>query len=179
MYRFDTPHTPGQPEHLSQHTLADATGLNAFNLEYLGNTYMHVHSQPVVVGTTPDGFMVEWTVREGHISGPRLNAKLSHFAGDWMLIREDGVGVMDVRAILECADGAVIVTTYSGVCEFGEQGYTNLLKGIWPSHATARCAPRYVTTHPNYTWLNGFQCVGIGMVDMAQKLYTYDVYMVR
>ena len=34
--------------------------------------------------------------------------------GDWLTLRSDGVGILDVRATLEADDGALIYTSYSG-----------------------------------------------------------------
>ena len=37
------------------------------------------------------------------------------FGGDWLTIRANGVGVLDVRASLKTEDGALIYVAYSGI----------------------------------------------------------------
>jgi hypothetical protein len=68
-----------------------------------------------------------WYPAEEVIVGPRLNAKVCPLGGDWMTIRRDGVGVMDVRATLETSDGALISVNHLGSYERGENGYQDFL----------------------------------------------------
>jgi hypothetical protein len=44
-----------------------------------------------------------------------MRGRLRPVGGDWLLIRTDGVGVLDVRATLELDNGAMIYTTYGGL----------------------------------------------------------------
>ena len=78
-----------------------------------------------------------------------------------MTIRRDGVGLMDVRATVETDDGALLLATYLGSCDFGEDGYRNFLDHRWPEVAPTRTAPRIQTSHPKYLELNRIQGVGI------------------
>lgn len=151
-----------------------------FSLEYLATIWVPL-KPPEVIGVTPEGIKVDWYwyPAEGIVDGPKLKAKVRRLGGDWMTIRRDGVGVMDVRATLETHDGALLYVSYPGYFELGPNGYDNFLAQRWPSHAPTRTTPRFDASHPKYLWLNRVQCLGIGEVRMAEHLYTYDLYAVR
>jgi hypothetical protein len=42
-----------------------------------------------------------------------------------------------------------------------------------------RTSPRFVTTHPEYLWLNRLFCIGIGEYRAAENEAKYDVYAIR
>ena len=42
--------------------------------------------------------------------------------GDWLTVRTDGFGILDVRATLESDDGALIYMAYSRLGDLGEDG---------------------------------------------------------
>ena len=115
----------------------------------------------------------------GRVEGTRLNGRVLPVGGDWLTIRADGVGILDVRTTLESDDGALIYTTYSGVLDLGPDGYDRFLRQELPSHIDIRTAPRFHTAHPAYQWLNRVQCVGVGRADMERSEAHYDVYAIR
>jgi hypothetical protein len=47
-------------------------------------------------------------VTGGKVQGPKVNGKLLPVGGDWLTIRTDGVGILDVRATIETHDAALI-----------------------------------------------------------------------
>jgi hypothetical protein len=118
-------------------------------------------------------------VTDGEVVGPRLRGRVRPVGGDWLAIRPDGIGILDVRATLELEDGALVYTTYGGVAELGPDGYKQFLIGNPPATVQLRIAPRYYTAHSDYLWLNRLQCIGIGVVDMRQMRVTYDIYALR
>ena len=93
-----------------------------------------------------------------------------------MLLRRDGVAVLDVRATLKTSDDALIYAVYGGVMDFGPDGYDNFLSGILPEKASIRAAPRLQTSHPGYLWINRLQCLNVGDIDLTTGLVRYDVY---
>jgi hypothetical protein len=151
-----------------------------YALEYLASVRIPL-KEPEIIGVTPEGITVEWYwyPSEGSVVGPKLNAKVRQLGGDWMTIRRDGVGLMDVRATLETPEGALIYVNYQGYYELGENGYQNVIDRRWPTRAPTRTTPRFHTAHPNYRWLNRLQCLGIGEVRLTELAYTYDLYAVR
>jgi hypothetical protein len=133
-----------------------------------------------IIGPVAEGLRINVYVTRGEISGPRLRGKLRPVGGDWLTVRTDGVGILDVRATFETEDGALIYTSYSGVADFGEDGYQKLLAGDpAPSGLALRVVPRYQTSHPAYLWLNRLQCLGIGQAFLDRGEVRYDVYAVR
>jgi hypothetical protein len=134
--------------------------------------------KPKVFVETPEGLRVTWSLIRGTFEGPRLRGVVRE-AVDLMTIRPDGIGVMDVRSMLETDDGAFLYGTYSGVFELGEDGYENFRAGRYPNAPPARAAPRYVTVDSRYKWINRIQCVLAGQVFMDTLNFVYDAYIVR
>jgi hypothetical protein len=148
-----------------------------FSLDHLYTAHVPLKS-PELIGVTPEGIMVDWYwyPAEGVVKGPRLNGKVRRLGGDWMVIRRDGIGLMDVKAVIETQDGALILVNYSGHFDLGENGYDDFLAHRWPERAPTRTAPRFHTSHANYIWLNRMQATSVGEVRMKELEYVSDVY---
>lgn len=142
-------------------------------------SYWATVSPPEVIGPLAEGIRLNVYVTDGEVTGPKMRGHLRRVGGDWLTLRQDGVGILDVRATIELDDGALIYTTYSGVAELGTDGYDRFLKGDPPALVPLRITPRYHTGHAAYQWLNRLQCVGIGEVDMRQMRVSYDIYALR
>jgi hypothetical protein len=108
-----------------------------------------------------------------------MRGRLRPVGGDWLLVRNDGVGVLDVRATMELDNGAIVYTTYGGLLDLGLNGHKLFLQGILPARVDLRIVPRYHTSHPDYLWLNRLQCVGVGVFDRDQLRVSYDIYALR
>ena len=133
------------------------------NVEHICS-YNATLRQPLeVIGETPVGL--------------RVNAYIS--GGDSLTIRPDGVGVLDVRATIETSDGALVYEEYMGLMDLGPDGYQRMLTGNPPARAAIQVAPRFLTSHPDYLWLNRLQCLNVGMADFATSSVSYDTYAVR
>lgn len=76
--------------------------------------------------------------------------KLRPAGGDWVTVRKDGVAYLDVRTTFETHDGALILVTYQGTVDFGEDGYDKFLRGEMPPVVKIRTSPRFVTSQPEY-----------------------------
>jgi hypothetical protein len=135
--------------------------------------------KPEVIGPLPEGIRANFYVTGGNVEGPRVKGQVLPVGGDWLTIRTDGVGILDVRATFQTHDGALIYTAYSGVADLGEDGHQKFLRQDLPPFLSLRIVPRYHTAHPEYLWLNRIQCLGIGQVDMGRLEVRYDVYAVR
>ena len=122
---------------------------------------------------------VNWWVKSGSFQGPKLQGVVRGEGADWMTIRRDGIGVIDVRSVFETSDGALISSNYGGVFELGPEGYHNFLAGKYPPAPLMRGAPRFLTADPRYLWLNRLQCVVVGHVDMSRRNVTYDVHAIH
>lgn len=152
-----------------------------FSVDYLATVTVPL-KDPETIGQTPDGIKVNWywSPVEGVVAGPKVTGKVRHIGGDWMTIRRDGVGLMDVRATIETDDGALLFVEYPGYYELGKDGYQAFLEGRLPARAPTRTTPRIHTAHPSYSWLNRTQCIGIGEVaSVPRPVYMYDLYALR
>lgn len=150
-----------------------------YSLEHLFSYTITLKNPPEMIGPTPEGIRANSYFIGGVVKGPKMNGKVLPVGGDWVTIRPDGVGVIDVRASFETDDGALIYTTYLGVFDLGEDGYQKFLNQDLPEYFKLRIAPRYHTAHPEYQWLNRLQCVGIGQADLGRLQVEYDIYAVR
>jgi hypothetical protein len=132
-----------------------------------------------VVGATPDGLRINWHVREGAFVGPGFDAIVLPVTGDWMRIRPDGVGIVDVRASVETRAGARIFSSYGGIFDLGADGYARALRDEFDPLPPFICAPTYATADKELEWLNRAQCIGVGRVDMMARRVEFDVYVVQ
>ncbi|HSW15406.1 MAG TPA: DUF3237 domain-containing protein, partial [Solimonas sp.] len=86
----------------------------AYAMEHLFSFRAQVE-KPQVIGVTAEGLRAFFPVEEGELLGPRVRGRVLRGGGDWLLIRSDGVQLIDVRATVQTADGALIYATYTGV----------------------------------------------------------------
>jgi hypothetical protein len=86
---------------------------NEPQLEFLYEISAYLES-PIAIGENPHGNRQIVPVTGGSFEGPRLKGKVLPGGGDWLLVRPDGVGELDVRATLQTDDGAFIYVTYRG-----------------------------------------------------------------
>jgi Protein of unknown function (DUF3237) len=115
------------------------------------------------------------------VAGPKVQGRLRPVGADWRTIRRDGVGVLDVRATIETDDGVPISVWYSGIADFGENGYEEAVHGRAAARsATAICiSPRFQTSHPNDSWLNRTHCLSIGRRYPERSEVAYNLYAGR
>ena len=153
--------------------------MNDYTLEYLCSYTGTLVNPPEIIGPVPEGIRVNFYSTGGEISGPRIRGQVRPVGGDWVTVRQDGVAYLDVRTTFETYDGALILVTYLGVVDFGEDGYDRFRRGEIPPVVRLRTAPRFVTSHPEYLWLNRLFCVGVGEYRASSDEARYDVYVVR
>jgi hypothetical protein len=147
-----------------------------YKMEHIFSYKATLKSPPELIGPTPEGIRLNFYVTGGDIDGPRLRGRLLPVGADWLTIREDGIAILDVRATIETHDGALIYLQYSGVAELGADGYQRFLDGNPTMQFPIRAVPRFITSHPDYLWLNRLQCVNIGEGNLAESYAAYDVY---
>ena len=132
----------------------------------LCTTTVHLR-RPFVLSRTPSGDRFIFEVESGRSEGERLSGKLvGQSTADWMTIGPDGTGTLDVRALMETDDGALVFLQYSG--------RVNVAAGI---DAPLYISPRFETGDDRYRWLNTTQAVGKGATDGTTL--TYELYEVR
>ena len=94
-----------------------------YNLEHLFS-YTVTLDTPEVIGPVPEGIRVNLHLTGGELNGPKVYGKVRPVGADWLTIRTDGVGILDVRATIETQEEeALIYSSYTGVGDLGEDGY--------------------------------------------------------
>ncbi len=148
------------------------------NLELI-MSYTAQLAAPEVVGPTPEGIRVNFYVTGGEVTGPKLVGKLRPVGADWLIIRPDGMAILDVRATIETTDGALIYVQYHGTIDLGPDGYNQFLQGVVPPSGTAiRTSPRMMTSDARYLWVNRLHCVALGQAFLERSEVAYDVYAI-
>lgn len=145
-------------------------------IEHLFSYHADLKFPPEVIGPVAEGIRVTYYILGGDVHGPRCQGKLLPVGGDWLLVRKDGICMIDVRATVEMHDGALVYMTYQGFLDPGPDGYDAFLNGTLPPKFPIRTAPRFQTAHPAYLWMNRVQAYGIGEVDLANSRVVYDVH---
>lgn len=150
-----------------------------YRLEHIYSCALKLQAPPEVIGPVAEGLRANFYFAGGQVSGPRLTATVRPVGGDWITIRTDGVGILDIRATLESRDGALIAVAAPGIADLGEDGYEKFLRQAPPPIVPLRLTPRNQTAHPDYRWLNRLCCVGIGQADLQRFEVSFDVYALR
>lgn len=171
---------PSSPSAAASPTTPDAMQAprHEFSLDFLYRRVSQLRA-PVIVGPTPMGLRVNIHTEGGEFEGPRMKGRVLPGFGDALVIRKDGVGIIDSRTTMQTDDGATIFVHYMGVADFGEDAYERLLAGAPPGKTRLHTGPRFDTAHPKYAWLNRLQGVGIGQNDPAQGINLWDFYAIR
>lgn len=134
---------------------------------------------PLPVGPVPEGIRMIFPITGGEVTGPKVRGRVVPGGGDWLTGRRDGVAILDVRLTIETDDGALIYMFYTGVSDLGPDGYDRVSRGELPPLLKLRTAPRFLTAHPAYEWMNRVQCIAVGESVTMELRVGYDVYAVR
>jgi hypothetical protein len=149
-------------------------------LEHICSYTVTLVDPPEVIGPVPGDLRINAYYGGGEIWGPRLRGRVLPVGADWLVLRTDGVGTVDIRCTLEAEDGGLIYVTVNGVIDFGPDGYQRFLSGELPPDGTPiRAASRFFTAHPDHAWLNRVSGLHIGQAVGSRGEIHYDVYAVR
>ena len=118
-----------------------------YSLEHLFSYEVSLE-RPQMIGEIPEGIRAIFYVTKGEVTGPKLRGRILPGGGDWLTVRTDGVGILDVRGTLESDDGALIYMAYTGVGDLGEDGYQKFLRGELPASVKLRVAPPFPHVTP-------------------------------
>lgn len=113
---------------------------------------------PAIVPDGPNGTRVLISVTGGTVRGPQISGDLLA-GGDWVTMRANGVGQLDVRLTIRTDDDAIVYMEYRGLIGADRQ---------------ARTAPLFQTGHERYAWLNDIQAIALGTP--APGEVTYEVF---
>jgi hypothetical protein len=145
--------------------------------EFLGAFTVKLINPPESFGPGPDGMHITYYIDSGEIHGPKINGKVR--GGDWMVLRHDGVGVAESRITYETDDGALLLSRYYGILDWGPDAYQRALRNEFDPAPPIVLAPHFITSHPNWLWLNRLQCLAVGRATMADLIVRLDIYAIR
>lgn len=127
------------------------------------------------LGPTPNGHRKIATVAGGQFEGERMQGTVEASpGGDWLLLRPDGVLVLDVRLTLRTHDGALIYMTYRGLRHGPAEVMARLNAGepVDPSLYYFRMTPIFETSDARYAWINQLVAVGVGRREATGPIYS-------
>jgi len=154
-----------------------AEGRWPWEARFLGACTIQLRKE--VVGALSDGLRINWRFEEARFVGPVLEGAFLPGAADWMRIRPDGVGLVQVLGCIETRTGARVHTSYGGIVDLGRDGYTRALRGESDPLPSFVGAPTFATTDKELEWLNRAQCLVVGRVDMKVLRVEYDAYAIE
>jgi hypothetical protein len=130
--------------------------------------------EPLEVGATPHGVRRIYGVKGGTFAGPKLKGQVLPGGGDWLLLRPDGAGELDVRSTMLTDDGHIIYIYYRGILAGPPEVAARILRGEAPdpSEYYFRTAPFFETGSEKYGWLNRTVAVGVGKIGLNWVGYT-------
>jgi hypothetical protein len=149
----------------------------AYDMTFFAALTLNLRAE--IIGETPEGYRIDFFVESGSAVGPRISAAVRPEGGDWMCIRRDGIGVLDVRITYEMADGALILDMAGGLFDLGPDGYAKVAAGQFTGSPPVYATATWSTAHPHWQWLNRCQGFGIGRVVMEKLQVQVDIYIPR
>jgi hypothetical protein len=156
--------------------LLDRPTLSELPVEHLCD--FRVDLQPAQLIGTPVGMQMVFIAKGGRVEGPKLEGEILPGGGDWLLVGDDRIGRVDVRAMIRTDDGALIHCTAGGVIEIPDDGLERLAAGErLPFEETyVRTTPKFETADERYSWLN--RLVVIGHNELSEDHIDYRMYAV-
>lgn len=130
--------------------------------------------QIVEIGATPNGIRRIATVTGGTFKGERMYGSVQAApGGDWILVRTDGVMVLDVRLTLETDDEQLVYMSYRGLRHGPADVMARLNAGepVDPSTYYFRSTPVFETASRKYDWLNRIVAVATGRREASGPVY--------
>ncbi len=128
---------------------------------------MHADLKPAQpIGRGPFGTRQIFEVTGGTFEGAKLSGEVLTCGGDWILIDDQGVGRLDVRATLRTRDGALVYVQYPGVLMFNDKVAKAIAGGSSTEFGDPYFVtqPRFETGDARYAWLNTLMAVAEGRV---------------
>ena len=146
-----------------------------YKLEFFAALTVNLEAEPI--GVTPEGYRINFYIRDGRVIGPGINAVVAPEGGDWMCIRTDGIGEVNIKITYRNDDGAAILEQAGGIFDTGPDGYEQVVAGTLQGAPAFYATPTWATAHPAWTWLNRRQGIGVGRVVMDKLQVQCDIYL--
>jgi len=148
-----------------------------YDMEFFAALTVNLRAE--VLGATAEGYRINFHVEEGRVVGPHIDAVVEPHGGDWMCIRPDGVGIVDIKITCRTQDGALLLDQAGGVFDLGPDGYAAVAAGRFDGAPPLYVTPRWSTADPAWAWLSRKQGIGLGRVVMRTLQVQCDIYLPR
>jgi hypothetical protein len=158
-------------------SVANQPGGPRWNYELAFFAALTVDLRAEILGATPEGYRINFFVKEGTVRGPAIEAVVLPEGGDWMCIRPDGIGLVDICITYETTDGALILERAGGIFDLGVDGYAKVATGQFTGSPPFYATPSWQTAHPDWQWLNRRQGFGVGRVVLEELQVRCDIYL--
>jgi hypothetical protein len=121
-------------------------------------------SDPLIVPDGPVGTRRILYAKRGTFSGTKFRGELLPGGGDWVLQRQDGIAVLDIRFVLRTDDEQFIYMICQGIFDISPEIRERIRTGseVDPSEYYFRTAVIFETGAEKYRWLNRLLAVGVG-----------------
>lgn len=128
----------------------------------------------ITIGQIPAGFRRIAPVVGGFFGGERLNGTVLQGGNDWVINRNDGIMVIDVRLTLQTDDDALIYLTYQGRFLAGTDAMSRFASGkmLEASEYSLAIIAKFECGEERYAWLNNVVAVGTGQQTQAGPVYS-------
>jgi hypothetical protein len=128
------------------------------------------------VGRTAGGQRKIAPISGGTFSGERLSGSVAPGGADWVVLRDDGTLLIDVRLTLLTDDGAVIYLSYEGRFQGASDAMVKLAQGetLQPESYSLVTVAKFECGDDRYAWLNDVIAVGVG--EQAGFNPTYSLF---
>jgi hypothetical protein len=119
---------------------------------------------PLDLGQTQNGHRRVVPIKNGRVTGPRLQGRVLDVGADWQILRPDGTADLDARYTIQTDDGALIYVVNRGVRHGPAEVLQRLNRGehVDPALYYFRSAATFETSAPQHAWLTRAILVGVG-----------------
>lgn len=157
-------------------TLLDGPKLSEFPVQHLADFSVDLH--PAQMIPTKAGTRMTFIIKRATVEGPRLRGRFLPGGGDWLMVGEDSIGRIDVRATIQTDDGALIHYETRGLIKLPADGLERIGAGetIPFAESYVRTTPEFWTADERYEWLN--EVVAVGYNEIGPDHIDYRVYRV-
>lgn len=148
--------------------------MNPISLRALFTLTARVSDPPSLIGPTSMGYSRRiMRVSDGHFAGERLNGIVVPGGGDALIIRPDGVLVLDVRLTLQTDQGEFIYLTYGGRRGGSKDIVERIGRGeiVPPGSDYYRITASFEAPRGRLAWLNDIVAVGTGTRTAQAAVY--------
>jgi hypothetical protein len=116
------------------------------------------------IGDTGRGRRRIAPIQGGRFAGDRINGVVLPGGADWVMLRPDGLIMIDVRITLKTDDSALIYCTYQGLFKAAPDALARFARGqpLGEDEYQLRTHVRFETGIAAYGWLNDLLAIGVG-----------------